>query len=148
MSSKHCRECNLDRDKKYFYNDKSRADGLNPLCKSCASINGKKRRAAYPEKGRTAHYRIKYGITLDKYNDMLIEQDNVCKICKCPETASDSRYGKTRELAIDHDHETGRVRGLLCMSCNTGISRFKDNIDLLTSAIKYLEFNVSEGNNI
>lgn len=77
---------------------------------------------------RDRHYRQKYGITLDDYNKMLENQGGRCAICGSISGA----------LFVDHCHKTGRVRGLLCCSCNTGIGLLKDNIDVLTNAIKYL----------
>lgn len=75
----------------------------------------------------------KYGISPFHYNQMLRRQHNVCAIC------GGKDYG--RDLAVDHDHETGAVRGLLCMRCNTGLGCFLDDIRLLSSAIIYLEDN-------
>jgi hypothetical protein len=73
-----------------------------------------------------------YGLTLEDYDNMLDRQDEVCKICKniCP-------TGKN--LSIDHDHKTGKVRGLLCKNCNIGLGSFFDNIDFLESAVLYLK---------
>lgn len=69
----------------------------------------------------------KYGITPGEYIDMLLDQDKRCAICN------------TRDyLVIDHCHATGKVRGLLCNKCNLGLGLFKDNVDSLQNAIKYL----------
>ena len=65
------------------------------------------------------------------YNEMLVQQDGVCKICKQKE-----KHDKL--LAVDHDHSTGEVRGLLCNKCNKGIGFFSDSEILLRNAIKYL----------
>lgn len=62
------------------------------------------------EKSREPRLRKKYGITLIQYQEMMDEQGGVCKIC--------GRTPKGRRLAVDHDHETGQIRGLLCISCN------------------------------
>ena len=90
------------------------------------------------EKGRLkkidARFKRKYRITLDQYNAMLAEQNGVCKIC----LGTCSRKRKWMPLCADHDHGTGEVRGLLCDACNVGISRFRDSIDRLKSAIAYL----------
>ena len=71
-----------------------------------------------------------FGLTLDEYDEMWNEQGGVCAICEEPQ--------KNRKLAVDHDHDTGEVRGLLCTSCNLGIGNLKDSIDILESAINYL----------
>lgn len=80
----------------------------------------------------------KYGIDLEQYNIMLEEQDGVCAICGNPETAI-SRWGTPLSLAVDHCHETGRVRGLLCRNCNVTLGRAGDNVELLRSMADYLE---------
>jgi preprotein translocase subunit Sss1 len=77
-----------------------------------------------------------HGITLDDYDRMWEEQKGVCKICKRPETRE--YHGILCCLSIDHCHETGRVRGLLCDACNTGIGRLDDSPERLRAAITYL----------
>lgn len=74
----------------------------------------------------------KYGITVDDYDDMLFKQNNCCAICGSPKGAAGKR------LAVDHSHQTGAVRGLLCDECNTGLGKFKDDPSLLARAIEYL----------
>ena len=76
----------------------------------------------------------RYGITREIYNNLLLKQNNKCKICN-------KENFKTRTLDVDHCHKTGRIRGLLCTSCNTGIGLFKENIQLLETAIQYLKEN-------
>ena len=73
-----------------------------------------------------------FGITLEKYNKMLQEQNQVCAIC-----LQHLEFDK-RSLAVDHCHATGKIRGLLCRHCNQGIGHFKDDIKLLENTIKYL----------
>jgi hypothetical protein len=81
-------------------------------------------------KGRNLVLR-KYGITILDYDYMLLFQNGLCRIC-----------GKTNgdnDLVVDHCHQTGKVRGLLCDYCNSGLGFFKDNIEALRQAIAYLE---------
>ena len=73
-----------------------------------------------------------YGITEEQYQEMIVRQGNRCAICH--KTAEENKQA----LAIDHCHDTGKVRGLLCMQCNLGIGYLNDNINLLADAIKYL----------
>ncbi len=80
-----------------------------------------------------------YKITSKDYKIMLENQNNVCAICEKPETAL--KNGKVKSFAIDHDHLTGKIRGLLCSKCNRGIGYFKDSKILLSNAIEYLEKN-------
>lgn len=77
----------------------------------------------------------KYGITTEEYERILKEQDGCCKIC-----GSDSYqfHNKDKKLAVDHDHNTGKIRGLLCSPCNRGLGYFMDSKDLLKKAIEYL----------
>jgi hypothetical protein len=76
---------------------------------------------------------VRYGITAEQFNEMLARQNGVCAICGQDNT----RFGK--RLAIDHDHDTGDVRGLLCNSCNGALGLFKDDVDTLKKAIEYLQ---------
>lgn len=77
--------------------------------------------------------RREYGITQEDYYDILEEQDGVCFICKGPPA-----WGKSK-FCVDHDHDTGEVRGLLCNPCNSAIGYFGDDITRLKNAIEYLE---------
>lgn len=71
-------------------------------------------------------------------------QGGVCAICHKPETAT--RRGKLKALAVDHCHDTGLVRGLLCVECNTGIGKLREDTAILRSAIRYLETNAALSN--
>jgi hypothetical protein len=73
----------------------------------------------------------KYGLSVDSYQAMLESQNHVCKICH-----KSSRGGKA--LSVDHCHDTGRVRGLLCTKCNTGLGQFCDDPVLIKRALEYL----------
>ena len=75
-----------------------------------------------------------YGITPEDYYDMLEKQEGKCKICSINIDDIDKHV-----FNIDHCHTTGKVRGLLCQQCNSGIGMFKDRIDLLVKAIRYLD---------
>lgn len=79
-----------------------------------------------------------YGITIDDYEKMEAEQGHVCAICGKTERAVDRHSQLPRRLAVDHDHTTGKIRGLLCGDCNKGLGHFYDNPDLLELAIGYL----------
>ena len=83
------------------------------------------------EKARHRKNNIKkYGITEDDYLRIFEGQKGVCLICGLPQL--------TKRLHIDHDHKTGKIRGLLCENCNRGLGMFKDDIVTLKSAIGYL----------
>lgn len=80
-----------------------------------------------------------HGLTTERYIEMLQSQNFVCAICEEPETTKSSDSGEARELAIDHCHETGIVRGLLCGFCNRGIGLLKDNPARIRKAADYIE---------
>ncbi len=79
----------------------------------------------------------RYGINTRQFNDMLKTQNNLCAICLQPETQI--QHGKLRPLCVDHNHKTGEIRALLCNDCNTGLGKFKDDINLLEKSINYLK---------
>jgi hypothetical protein len=89
---------------------------------------------ANKEAQRNKTLQRKFGITSAQYDAMLAKQDFKCAICHSDNPAA-PRGGR---FAVDHCHATGRVRGLLCSNCNTGLGRFKDNTQFLRSAIEYL----------
>lgn len=81
-----------------------------------------------------------YGLTLEQYEAMVEYQDHKCKICGIHETENSlDKNGNPKRLSIDHDHETGQIRGLLCNPCNTALGSFRDNVESLQRAILYLE---------
>lgn len=79
---------------------------------------------------RAKELRIKrlFNLSMDEYNLL----GNKCAIC--------GRVGKTREIAVDHDHKTGETRGRLCLTCNKGIALFRDDPELLFNAANYLGY--------
>lgn len=83
--------------------------------------------ASARERGRRHQLRSKYGLTVEQYERMVDQQGGRCAICR--------RAGR---LHVDHNHNTGEVRGLLCMNCNTGIGHLGDDVEVLGRAIGYL----------
>jgi hypothetical protein len=112
---------------------------ISPHCKPCTYVNNRAWQAKNKAKIRdTAFYR-NYGITLDEYNAILASQGGVCAICKGVEiVAIEYRTGVPRNLAVDHCHSTGTIRGILCSSCNQGIGHFRDSAEILAAAAEYL----------
>jgi Recombination endonuclease VII len=80
-----------------------------------------------------------YGITLQQFNDMLLDQNNCCAICKKPETSIHTKYSKTFGLSVDHNKITGKVRQLLCFHCNSALGKANEDINILKEMINYLE---------
>ena len=96
--------------------------------------------SATPEYKRNYNLMKNYGITSADYDDMLKKQDYKCAICQSPSTNSRSKY-----FMVDHDHDTGAVRGLLCHKCNTLLGHANDDTTILNNAIKYLNSSRDEG---
>jgi hypothetical protein len=88
-------------------------------------------RAEQRSKYRAINLKLRYGITPEEYDELLVSQNGVCAICG-------EECSTGRRLSVDHDHETGRVRGLLCSKCNYGIGHLK-TVENLERAIDYLE---------
>ena len=91
-----------------------------------------------PEKVKNIDLRKRFGITLEQYRAMSDAQNHKCAICQCHETAVDTN-GAEQFMAVDHCHPTGRIRGLLCSSCNKALGGFKDSPGLLRAAAEYVE---------
>lgn len=86
---------------------------------------------------RDSDLRRKFGINLHDYGEMLLAQEGKCAICGSRDAGT--RNGEKKSLAVDHDHTTGKVRGLLCESCNQGLGKFNDSREVLLKAAAYLE---------
>ncbi len=107
-------------------------DGKKQLQGYCKFCDGERQRLFSPEKTRNRSLKCKYGISLEIYYAMLKSQNGGCAIC-----GKENAHGKP--LAVDHNHKTGSVRGLLCFSCNVSIGHFGDDVNILRLAIRYLE---------
>lgn len=94
-------------------------------------------RAANPRYGKDSFLRRKYGVTLEWYDAQHERQNGLCGICSKPETAVIG--GKVLQLAVDHCHEHGHTRLLLCSACNTALGLFQDDPNLLRKAADYLD---------
>jgi hypothetical protein len=87
---------------------------------------------------RNGDYKKKFGISLDEYNQILESQDGLCAICNQPETQQCYKTGVPYNLAVDHDHKTGKIRQLLCSRCNRALGIVDDNTELLLKMIDYI----------
>jgi hypothetical protein len=144
--TKSCIECKQIKHVSEYNLDRRRVDFLSQWCRECGRKFGKARSKRLREAGLLDEEYRKYnikskGATMEKYETMFINQNGLCAICKKP---ADVKYtgkrgqGNVKKLHIDHDHETGKLRDLLCHHCNLGLGNFKDDIDNLFSAIDYL----------
>lgn len=88
-------------------------------------------------KERARHLKEAYGITPEEFDRMYEAQHGLCAICGKPETHKTPR-GFVYKMSVDHDHNTGKVRALLCRSCNSGIGKLGDSSELAFRAALYL----------
>lgn len=91
-------------------------------------------------RSRKAHLKRKFGLSLQQYDELLIGQNNTCAIC----FSSGSKDQKHKRLFVDHDHITGKIRGLLCSLCNHILGCAEDKITILENSIVYLKRNKYE----
>jgi hypothetical protein len=142
---KRCVECLQLRLLFEFSAQVSALDGKQPRCKVCQAAQAKRYRGSQAGRERltriqrASNLRNNHGLTMEAYEILLASQSGLCAICGRPETSA--RRGALRLLAVDHNHLTGAIRGLLCMSCNQGIGIFGDNPGRLEAAAIYLRRN-------
>ena len=143
---KICQICNQELSLFEFPKGKLRKDGsynYRPTCKNCTvkqnldhyhNKGGKEK-----QKQRSFKNNLKkYGITPENYKELFTKQEGKCAICSSSEVSVARR---SYNLFVDHDHKTGKVRGLLCHHCNTGLGHYRDNTVILQKAIEYLNAN-------
>jgi hypothetical protein len=131
-----CRVCGKFKTPDQFNRDASRTSGFSSQCKECSTLYHKNRDLAKKIKAqiirKNTNLKYHYGVTLDSYGEMLASQNGLCAICgRSPELFN-------RAFAVDHDHATNIVRGILCPDCNRGLGGFHDDPDLLRKAADYL----------
>lgn len=139
LHSKICTQCGVEKPLTDFYK-RSDTGKERANCKECFNARGVKysqqNRKEHLVRCRRASFK-KYGITESEFNLMMETQQCKCKICGT-ELVITKRHGEGSPAHIDHCHESGKVRGLLCKKCNTGIGQFNDDCGLLARAIQYL----------
>ena len=133
MASRRCTKCGAEKPLDDFYGRKDGSIGTRPWCKVCCRSDRKRYKLTTTRK-RASHLRWRYGISVEDYEGLLRQQEGKCAICG---TTSPGRTGVTH-FAVDHDHASGTMRGLLCASCNQGLGRMGENPDRLEAAARYL----------
>lgn len=123
-TTKACTKCHLEIPLSGFYriNHADRAPRLQSWCKACIKAY-QRTRPNPPRPGY--HYMRRYGITVEDFMDMRRAQDLKCAICH-----------EEKDLVVDHDHETGKVRGLLCGTCNTRLGIYEGWVQMNEEAIR------------
>jgi len=143
QQTKRCPQCRRRLPLEEFYSNTTRRDGHSPYCKTCTL--GYQRTARQKDLHhrrrweQASAWRKRYGLEPEEYERLLEKQGGVCAICGRPETR---RHGRTKTLwalSVDHDPETGAVRGLLCAECNPAIGLFRHDLKRLRAAIRYLQ---------
>lgn len=151
--TKQCTKCGETKPLLSFYAHRGTKDGRSTYCAECQKAasrqwtrnNAERVRERNAQRSREQKQRdhrqwwLKlYNLTPDQYAELLVGQDGVCAICLQSETYIDARTGEPRRLAVDHDHASGAVRGLLCGRCNRALGQFNDSIDVVQRAADYL----------
>jgi len=138
MTHKICNHCNEEKPLKDFKKGNTYKGGYRPQCVVCCNVYNLKSHHEHKHKkeysyadNKNTHLKRLYGISYKEYLVMLDAQGGRCAIC------ATENSGK-RAFAVDHCHDTGAVRGLLCGNCNAGIGNLKDSKELLQRAIEYL----------
>ena len=129
-----CMECKVEKYATEFYIRNKKTMRRHSRCKTCDIARVRKRHQDNPERTKNNDLKRLYGITLNEYNQMLVEQENRCKTCGT--TNPGGKYGK---FMVDHCHITNKVRGLLCKSCNIALGEIKDNRQTLLNMLQYLD---------
>lgn len=147
LSSKKCSYCGEVKPTTEFarYKSKGKKWGFQSCCRECNKKMARKYRLENPEKARKAvkssAIKRRYGITPEDKERMLKNQGYKCAICGEELFLFGDMENRNKVAHVDHNHETGEVRGLLCDKCNRGLGYFRDNTDYLLSAISYLKKN-------
>ena len=123
-----CLDCNEVKALDDFPRNKRYEKGRHPYCKPCHNARGKESKDRLYGGSSHYHRRSRYGLDFGEYEEMLLDQGDVCAICL-----------EAPAEHVDHDHETGQVRGILCFNCNGGLGQFRDRVDIMRKAIDYLE---------
>lgn len=139
MIDKVCSRCFLAKPLEEFY-ERKKTSVKNPgthrnWCKSCDGASNRKHSKAKDDYHKNWKLLRKFGITLEAYKIIERKQHGKCAICgRTPEDDS-----MKHSLAVDHDHRTNKVRGLLCRHCNIGLGKLGDSVEGLQRAIAYLQ---------
>ena len=116
--------------------DKQRKNYKKHYEKNKDKIN-KKARERYSE----LYLKRNYNLTIDEYAKMLDKQNGVCSICGEDDISNFIKGKRKLPLVVDHDHDTGKIRGLLCTLCNLTLGAARDNKNILKNSIRYLKKN-------
>lgn len=140
MQNKNCSSCKIEKSLDEFYSKKRGKLGVSAECKSCfrarMTKTKDKQNLSKEEQNllsKKRHLRKHYDLSLEDFEELSKKQNYQCAICGMPENSC-RPFG----LNVDHDHRSGKIRGLLCRSCNLGLGLFRDNELILKNALNYI----------
>ena len=152
---KKCYECGETKPLESFIKNVACRDGWAGKCKTCAKQYSAKWAAQNPKAGkswraknpdrkrlhdRSSKLKALYGINVDQYDKMVYDQGGRCLVCKEIPLSKKGKVG----LHVDHDHLSGRIRGLLCHGCNVALGHLKENEDIVRNLLSYIQKHVKE----
>jgi len=128
------KQCSTCKEKKLLncFHGSHDSSNISSRCQDCVSA---------------LFLKYRYKMSVEKFNRIREEQNNCCAICQTELEIKQGSTFRSKNVAVDHCHETGNVRGLLCSVCNKGLGHFQDNVALLESAIAYLSTSERWANN-
>jgi len=125
---KRCADCKQYKPVTEFPRNKNTKDGFHCYCKACNNARTYESRQRLHGGSRHYHLKHRYGIGADEFAALVKQQGGMCAIC-----------GRADPEHVDHDHETGAIRGILCFNCNGGLGQFRDSIEALLAGAAYLD---------
>lgn len=142
---RQCAKCRRWKSPRSFHRRFDRGKGWQSHCMDCKrEIKRARRRklvvrSREKEQNRLSVLKAVYGLSAHRWAKLMRAQKGRCAICGKKETSVVK--GGLASLSVDHNHRTGRIRGLLCRKCNTGLGMFKDSVKTMKAAITYLRRN-------
>jgi len=154
---KQCRRCKEIKPFTEYHRASRLPDGHQPVCKQCAKVIDKRKyeihkddykpvaqarykrtREDHLKRGHYYCVRTQFGLSADEYDQLVRSQGGCCAICGLAETSIDPQRGTVRQLSLDHNHTTGRVRELLCGRCNRVLGMLHDDLHTIDRLYAYL----------
>ena len=128
VGTQRCPDCGLAKPLEAFPRSRATKSGRFTYCKPCHNARTKRNKERRYGGERNFLLKLRYGVDSDEVDGILAEQGFLCPICL-----------SQRPQHVDHDHQTGKVRGVLCFNCNGALGRFEDDVTRLRAAMEYLE---------
>jgi hypothetical protein len=126
--TKWCPDCEAFRPLAEFFVNTTKGSGYAGYCRQHQTARVVENRDRLHGGSRNYHLKRRYGITEAEFDEMFVDQAGLCLAC-----------GKKKAEHVDHDHDTGKVRGLLCFTCNVALGNVGDDIGILLDLVDYLE---------